>query len=560
LKPLRTPLSALVLFGCLAGAPAPAQEPAASPTPAPSPAPPRRVEAIELTGVTRFDKETVWQTMGVKPGGTLRRDPADLARLVEEHYRTLGYAAVEVQARFDEAAGVLRLAVDEGLLKSVDVQGVRESEKARVLSLVELKPGQAFNDEGVADALRRLESDSSGAFEAVGDPPYTLRREDDGVRLTLTLRHRSASVGIGPGGIGVAALYNRVDGFAPGVTARSLIFWPSAFNPIELYGHAHYAFSDERVPYALGALKRFGARGPLVLGYEHHDFTDNDHVYRANGVEQLHGWHFFFTTFQDYYRRKGDEAYLFVRPSDRFQLGVNFRSDRFDSQPVVSDNFLFFRQDPPPNPPVAEGLSRSFLFTARWSWKEPLFPDWGPERNAFLVRDPYGTAFVRHQVLRAEGTLEVADADALGGVFTFTRFTGHVRGAARLSLRHTLLGRVTVGLGSQDLPPQRRFSLGGNGTLRGRERDDVTGDSMLLTSGEWHIEPNSPWPALIVFYDGGSAWDEGAPRPQWRHDAGLGLTWPPGESRFIRMDVGFPLNTLGGSRSARVTGFVRVPF
>jgi hypothetical protein len=467
---------------------------------------------------------------------------------------------VKVQAAYDEGTGVLRLDVDEGRLKSVELEGVDGSERDRVLGLVDLKPGQAFNDEAVADALRRLESETNGAFEAVGDPPYRVERDADGVRVTLTLRHRTARVRWGPGGVGVAALYNRVDGFAPGVSARALIFTPSAFNPIELYGDANYAFSAERVRYAVGALKRFGARGPFVLGYEHHDFTDNDHVYRASGVETLPGWHFFFTTFQDYYRRRGDEAYAFVRPAGSFHLGVNFRSDTFESQPIVSDHLLFLRQDPPPNPAVAEGLSRSFLFTARWSWKEALFDDWGGERRSFLVRDPYGTPFERAQVLRAEGTFEVADADALGGVFTFNRFTGHVRGAARLSLRHTLLGRVTAGVGSDNLPPQRRFSLGGNGTLRGRDRDDVTGDRMLLASAEWQIEPNSPWPAVIGFYDGGTAWDTGVPRPEWRHDVGVGLTWPPGASRFIRMDVAFPLNTLGGERDVKVTGFVRVPF
>jgi hypothetical protein len=277
-------------------------------------------------------------------------------------------------------------------------------------------------------------------------------------------------------------------------------------------------------------------------------------------VEQLRGWHFFFTTFQDYYRRRGDEAYAFVRPSGHVQLGVNFRSDTYRSLPITSDNFLFFSQDPPPNPPVAEGLSRSLLFTARWSYLETLFDGWGRERDAFLVRDPYGTPFERAQVLRAEGTLEVADADALGGDFTFKRFTGHVRGAARLSLRHALLGRVTVGLGSEGLPPQRRFSLGGNGTLRGRERDDVTGDRTVLATAEWQIEPNAPLPALIFFYDGGTAWDRGIPTPSWRHDAGVGLAWPPGETRFVRIDAALPLNPLSGERKLRVTGFVRVPF
>ena len=33
----------------------------------------------------------------------------------------------------------------------------------------------------------------------------------------------------------------------------------------------------------------------------------------------------------DYFRRRGDEAYLFVRPAPRIHLGVSFRSDRHQS-------------------------------------------------------------------------------------------------------------------------------------------------------------------------------------------------------------------------------------
>jgi hypothetical protein len=379
------------------------------------------------------------------------------------------------------------------------------------------------------------------------------------VRLTVRLRHRTHRIRVGPGGTRGAALFNRVDGFAPGVTTEALIFAPSAFNPLELYAQVNYAFAAEHVRYALGAVRRFGAEGPLALGYEHHDFTDNDDVFRASGVERLRGLHIFFSVFQDYYRRRGDEVFAFVRPSPHVHLGVNFRSDSYESLPVVSDGNLI-GGDPPPNPLAAEGLSRSLLFTARWAWREPLFTDWPGERASFLVRDPYGTPFQRAQVLRAEGTLETADRGALGGTFTFRRFTGHVRGAARLSLRNWVMGRLTLGLGSEGLPPQRRFALGGQGTLRGRPRDDVEGERMALASAEWQFEPNRPLPALILFYDGGTAWDRGRPRPAWRHDAGLGLAWPPGETRFVRVDAGLPLNAVAGQRTVRVTGLVRLPF
>jgi hemolysin activation/secretion protein len=121
------------------------------------------------------------------------------------------------------------------------------------------------------------------------------------------------------------------------------------------------------------------------------------------------------------------------------------------------------------------------------------------------------------------------------------------------------MGRITFGTGS-DLPPQRRFSLGGQGTLRGRERNEVTGDRMALVTAEWQFEPNGPLPAVIAFYDGGTAWDSGADRPPWRHDVGMGLAWPPGETRFVRVDAAIPLNAVQGSRSVRVTGHVRLPF
>lgn len=531
-----------------------AQEPATSPASTDRP-----VAAVEITGLTRFDKETVWETLGVRPGGTLRRDPAALGPLLEQHYHTLGYAAARVQTRYDEAARTVHVLVDEGILTAVDVAGIRAGERERVLEILELSPGKPFNDEEVADALRRLESEAAGAFEAEGEPPYALSREDGTVRLTVQLRHRGARFRIGPGGTGLAALFNRVDGFAPGVSTEALVFVPSSFNPVELYARANYAFAAERVRYAVGAVRRFGGAGPLVLGYERHDFTDTDDVFRASGAERLRGWHIFFTTFQDYYRRRGDEAFAFVRPSPRVQVGVNFRSDVYESQPVVSDGTFLIGGDPPENPPVREGLSRSVLVTARWALAGSLYETWDDERTAFLVRDPYGTPFHRSQVVRAEGTFESADADALGGEFTFRRFTGHARGAARLSLRNWLLGRVTLGLGS-DLPPQRRFSLGGQGTLRGRERYEVTGDRMALVTAEWQFEPNGPLPAMIAFYDGGTAWDSGAERPPWRHDVGMGLAWPPGETRFLRVDAAVPLNAVDGSRSVRVTGHVRLPF
>jgi outer membrane translocation and assembly module TamA len=277
-------------------------------------------------------------------------------------------------------------------------------------------------------------------------------------------------------------------------------------------------------------------------------------------VEQLRGWHLFFTVFQDYYTRRGDEAYAFLRPSPRFQLGLNLRRDDYESLPVVSDGTILNDPDPAPNPAVAEGRARAAVVTARWAWRAPLFEDWREEQDALLVRSPYGTAFRRDQALRAEATFETSDGDAGAEALSYRRFVASTRGAVRLSLRHWILGALTVGTGSEALPEQRRFALGGQGTLRGREFNEVEGDRMVLASAEWEIEPNAPLPAVIFFYDGGTAWDAGAPRAAWRHDVGAGLAWPPTESRLVRVDVALPLNAVTGDRKPRITGYVRLPF
>ena len=115
-------------------------------------------------------------------------------------------------------------------------------------------------------------------------------------------------------------------------------------------------------------------------------------------------------------------------------------------------------------------------------------------------------------------------------------------------------------MGTGDLPPQRRFYLGGMGTLRGYALKQFGGDHTVLTTAEYWLYPRSPWPGLVFFYDGGTAWDRGQPRAGWKHDVGAGLDWPGGGRGYVRLDVGFPLNREPSNRRAYVTGFIRFPF
>ena len=115
-------------------------------------------------------------------------------------------------------------------------------------------------------------------------------------------------------------------------------------------------------------------------------------------------------------------------------------------------------------------------------------------------------------------------------------------------------------MGSGELPVQRRFYLGGMGTLRGYSLKQFAGDHLVLTTAEYWLHPRSPWPGLVFFYDGGTAWDRGRPRSGWKQDVGAGIDWPGGGKGYLRLDVGFPLNREPANRRAYVTGLIRFPF
>ena len=146
------------------------------------------------------------------------------------------------------------------------------------------------------------------------------------------------------------------------------------------------------------------------------------------------------------------------------------------------------------------------------------------------------------------------------GDFSFRRFIGQARAAHVFSPRRILLLRGLAGVGSGDVPPQRTLALGGAGTLRGYALKQFAGDRAVLGTAEYWLYPASPWPGLVFFYDGGTAWTRGRPRPGWKSDLGLGLDWPGGGPGYVRLDVGFPLDRGGSGRRARVYGQLRFPF
>lgn len=528
------------------------------PTPEAPQEDPRPIRSLEVLGSTLYDREAVWRILRLRSGSPLKSGPEALARILESHYRIRGFPAARVRAGFDVQTETLRVEIDEGRLASVEVAGLSASDAPRAVAALDLEEGTTVTDSDITDALRRLDEAFRGAFETVGAPPYDIAWSDAGARLTLRLRKKAAAFGVGRGGTGRASLFNRVEGFQPGLRARLLLFERAA-NPLEAYAHASYGFAAGKARLALGARSSIGHRPSVAFGYEYHDLTDTDDTFRGWGIEKPPGRMVFFSVFEDYFSRRGHEASVFLLLSPRFHFGLNWRNDRHGSLPIEGDGSFFFEKTPRPNPPVSEGVVRSVLATVRWSTGGPLFDEAATLSESFLVRNPYGTPFERSQGFRGEATFEVADREALGGDFSFRRFVLHLRGSRRVSSRQSVTGRILMGLGGRELPTQKRFALGGFGTLRGHRLKELTGDNMAMATGEYAFEPGSPYPGFVLFYDGGTVWSHGEEGPGWRSDLGMGILWPGGGARLLRIDVAVPLNGDDGRRRPRVTGSLLIP-
>jgi hypothetical protein len=540
----------LALLLALTQAPAPA---------APDAAPPLLREIV-LEGVSFFTRDQVLKGVRLQPGGRFRRDPAEVAASLRAHYEAECFMAVRVAARFDPEAGRLTLAVDEGRMHGLVLDGLEGDEEARIRAILGIEPGTPLRDKTVRDAMGRLEAATGGAYRIEGGPPWTTEEGPDGPTLRLRVVRRRFALTPLLSGPDASPFRNRVDGTAPGLGVDITLFGGATTNHTSLYVRGAYAFGSDVWRYAAGVRRSFGANHLVTAGYERHDLTDTDDLFRRRPIEGPRGRPIPFHIVDDYFRRRGDEAYVFLRPTPRVHLGLSFRNDTHGSLPVVADDsILFFTRRPRPNPEAGEGRMRSLLFTARWAQRGPLFPNWQDERESFLIRTPYGTPFEHGQGARLEATYEVAP-DALGGDFSFQRLTAQARTSRTVGTRHTVVGRVITGLTGGTPPLQRRLALGGLGTLRGYALKEFAGEQAVLATGEWMIATRPRYPSLVLFADGGSAWGGDADGGGFKADAGAGLEFRILSRGWARVDVAVPFQPAPGADRARVYGMVRLPF
>ena len=548
-----------MLVGLLLALVGAAQDPANTPPDAPA----RPLATIELLGASAFPREQLLDVLRLAEGRALRRPPESVAQTLETYYHLEGYLAARVRGSYDEAGFRLLLEVDEGRLAAVELDGLEGAAAARARRALNLEPGRPLREADLWEALLRLEEASQGAVKPAEGTAYSVEAVPEGVRLRVHLRVRRVNVRFGPGGVRPSGRYNRVDGFAPGVRLDTALADLSSYKHLQLFAFGAYGFSAQTLRYALGFVRPFGPRGGTFLGYDFHDLSDTEDMFRRYGLEEAPKGLINTAPMTDLFRRLGHQAFVQQKLGKRTQLGLLFRSDGYSSLPVTTIDPLPKRGAEDDNPPVDEGRLRSLILSVRLVSRGALFDDEAAERHALYQPSLFGTGdFRRPEALRVEASYELSNR-GLGSDFEFTRSIARLRYHRDLSDHVALDGRLLLGATTGSVPSQKLFAIGGGGTLLGYDKKQFVGGSMALLNLEWAFSPGRLWPAVIPFYGAGQVFRGVAPEDAgFKSDVGGGVRWPPRARRvFARLDGAVPLALApGDKRRMRYNLRIQIPF
>jgi hypothetical protein len=526
--------------------------------------PPPLLKQLVVEGATVFTAEDVRWLLDLREGARLSGTPEHVAETLQRRYHREGYTAAEVEADYDAPNGTLRLRVDEGRIEDIELVGLRADVAARYRSELHVRPGDVFNGRIIRRDVQRVLADTSGAVR-IGRPrgPTTVDVDDielierGGRRvLVIPLHEDSARFNLGVGTDAREDLYSPVDGFTPALQLEGAAFDPDARNYTLFSGFASYKFGPERPGYSLGMERNFGGAVRAYAGVEIHDISDSDDRWRIGSAEQTLVSLAFKNTFRDYYRRRGLQVHGGVRTRRNHEFTAAWRRDRHE--PLANTtNYSFFRDDHAfrENPAVLPGDVHAIVLGYTYDSRALEATSIGAAYRRHLMEDLFRGATRRGFGWRFDWTGEIA-GHGLGGDREYHRHIFNTRAYVPLAPRQSISARLILGDSEGPLPVERRFALGGIGTVHGYRFKEAVGERMALVNLEYRLDltgnGDAEWPhrglGAVLFYDAGRV---GRPliesTASWLNGVGLGL-----EIAFFRIEVGFRASDIPSSRQILV--------
>ncbi len=240
-------------------------------------------------------------------------------------------------------------------------------------------------------------------------------------------------------------------------------------------------WNAENIGHSVKAELSFG-RGPgLAIGGRLFDVVDAPEEWQLSDVEVGLSSFFLHRDFRDYYNRHGGSGFVRLTFTPGLSLTASLSDERWASRETL-DPFTLFRngQGWRPNPSMDEGR----FHIANGTLEVDTRTDEDDPRSGWHIIADYERGSGR---TTSFGTVspDVRDPDA-DGLTTYARGFVDMRRYNRLSPEGQLNLRLVAGgwLNGDELPLQRRLSLGGPGSLPGYPfRRTGSGEDVLQCSG-----------------------------------------------------------------------------
>ncbi|MFC1572279.1 BamA/TamA family outer membrane protein [Candidatus Eisenbacteria bacterium] len=322
-------------------------------------------------------------------------------------------------------------------------------------------------------------------------------------------------------------LYQRVDGLF--IFAAPTYMSRRSFEP-SLKSRFGYGFKSKRWSVSGSVLQPLLPKDQLILkisGRSQTDFTDQTGV---GTDENTLAAAFFKEDLRDYYRREGASVSLVFTNFDWLRLEGGYHVDDYFSMERKAD-WSFAKGDFIPNPAIDEGTMRSVFAKARI----------GTDLNHLDV------------------AYERSGDDIAGGDFCFEQLTAQYRACLHMGPRHYFDFRLKAGTNlSGSLPVQKRYIVGGLGTVRGygyrsmlvpdpaieRGPEDTApfgGERMALVNAEYVFSIDGDGDVnAVLLVDSGMAWEDreaSMDLDDWKSSAGVGLQFGDDDDGNLRINV-----------------------
>ena len=279
-----------------------------------------------------------------------------------------------------------------------------------------------------------------------------------------------------------------MDGLNPAVAFYLTMFDADSVHNAFVSGFASYKVESKRPGYALGFERPLLFATRLRAGAGVHDLTTSDDRWRASPIERSIAAFAFKHTFQDYHRRRGYQLHVSVHPHRDHELLASWRDERHEPLTNRTDYSVFRAGDLFRANRTAAMLNHHALVLA-YAW-DTRGLDPGPRGRTYphhRLDGLHGTYGGQEPGVRMEWISEFSAPGMLAGDSDFHRHVLNARVYTRPSPRERVNARLMVGLSDGILPPQRLFSLGGLGSVRGHDFGEARGARMALMNVEYKL-------------------------------------------------------------------------